>query len=110
MNADTDMQQTTQVDCSTKIDGKSHKTHLTINWAGMTPRDLQQIAEGRIVIRFQDENRRLLQVPEENMTLSAVDFRVGTRRAITKPLTPEEALAKLSPEQLQALLQSKGLA
>lgn len=106
MNGDIQMQ--TQVDCSTKVEGVSHKTHLTINWEGVTARELQEIAEGRIVIRFQDEHRRKGTVPGDSETLDAKDFRVGTRRKV-EALTPEQALAKLSPEQIQELLRSKGL-
>lgn len=108
MSDDTNMKIETQVDCSTKIDGTSYKTNLTIDWSGMTPRDLQEIAEGRIVIRFQDENRRKGTIPDKEVALKATDFRVGTRRK-SEPMTPEQALAKLSPEQLQELLRSKGL-
>ena len=110
MNAQVEnMLQETKVDCETTIEKVKHRSAVTIDWSGMTPRDLQEIAEGRIIIRFQDENRRLGNVPEKEITLKAVDFKVGTRRARVT-MTPEQALAALTPEQLQALLAAKGLA
>lgn len=109
MNANAEIQPQTQVDCNTTIEKVKHRTAVTIDWSGMTPRDLQEIAEGRIIIKFQDEHRRKGTIPESTITLRAADFRVGTRRA-SSALTPEQALAKLTPEQLQELLRSKGLA
>lgn len=101
-----EMQNTTLVDCATTINEISHKSHVTIDWSGMTPADLQAIAEGRIVIKFQDEHRRKGQVPPENVTLKATDFRVGVRRR----MTAEDAVRLLTPEQLKAILREKGLA
>lgn len=102
------MKNETFVTASTKVNGVSHKSNVTIDWTGMTVEDLQALAQRSIVIRKQNADRTAGVVPETSYTIRAVEYKIGAR--VARPqMTPEQALNALTPEQLQELLRSKGL-
>lgn len=102
------MKEQTHVTASTKINGIAHKSNVTIDWTGMSVEDIQALAQRSIIIRKQNADRTAGVIPEERYTIKATDFKIGAR-APREQMTPEAALAKLSTEQLEALLKSKGL-
>lgn len=103
------MKQETRCSARTTVDGEVFKSAVTIDWSGMTDDDLQALAQRSIIIRKQNGDRLAKIKPPASYTIKAVDFRAGVR--VAQPaMTPEQALAALSPDQLLALLQSKGLA
>ena len=102
------MKEQTHVTASTKINGVAHKSNVTIDWTGMSSEDVQALAQRSIIIRKQNADRTAGIIPPERYTLKASDYKIGVR-VRAEPMTPEQALAKLTPEQLTELLKSKGL-
>lgn len=98
------MKAETFVTASTKINNVSHKSHVTIDWSGMTDDDVQALAQRSLVIRKQNADRTKGVVPPERYTIKATDYKIGARTP-QAPMDPREALAKLSPEEALALLQ-----
>lgn len=98
----------TRCDAKTTINGVKHVSHVTIDWTGMTVEEVQELAQRSLIIRKQNEDRTNGIVPETNYVLKAADYKLGIRRQRVE-MTPEQAIAKLSDEQLLAILKAKGL-
>lgn len=82
-------------------DGKPVQTKLTIDFTGVSPEVLQEIATSAIVIKWQGQVRKN-GIPAE-AAIKAVDYRPGVRLAQTPP-TMEQLVSLMTPEQKQALL------
>jgi len=102
------MKNETFVTASTKINGVAHKSHVTIDWSDMTTDDLQALAQRSIIIKKQNADRIAGVIPPERYVLKASEYKIGVRQP-RQPMTPEQALAALTPEQLVELLKSKGI-
>lgn len=74
----------TLVSCNTKIDDVKHRSNVTIDWTGMTVRELQELAQRSIVIREQNNNRLKGVVPPKEYSIKAVDFRVGVEAELSE--------------------------
>lgn len=98
----TEMLLETLVSCNTKIDDVAHRSNVTIDWTGMTARELQELAQRSIVIREQNNNRLKGVVPPAEYKIEAVDFRVGVRAA-RQDADPVKLIEKLSDSELQEL-------
>jgi len=87
---------------STKLNASAEKTdtNLTINWAGMTPEDVQALAQQALIVKLQGQWRRDGAIPAE-ATVNATDHKVGSR-APKKSL--EETVASLSADDRTALI------
>lgn len=92
----------TMVSCNTKIDDVKHRSNVTIDWTGMTVRELQELAQRSIVIREQNNNRLKGVVPPKEYKIQAVDFRVGVRAA-KQDVDPVKLIDKLSESELADL-------
>lgn len=92
----------------TTVNKEVHKSVVTIDWTGMTIEDVQALAQRSLIIRKQNADRIAGIVPAATYTLRAAEYKIGVRTA-QKQMTPEDALAALSTEQLTALLKAKGL-
>ena len=53
------------------------ETNLTVNWDGMTPEDIQALAQAALIVKVQSSWRKS-SIPAE-ATVNVVDFKVGTR-------------------------------
>ena len=98
------MKAETFVTASTKIDNVNHKSHVTIDWSGMTDDDIQALAQRSLIIRKQNADRTKGIIPAERYTIKATDYKIGVRAPQT-PMDPREALKLLSPEEAIKLLQ-----
>ena len=98
------MKNETRVTTSIKIEKTSHRCDVIIDWTGMTDDDLQALAQRSIIIRMQNAARVTGKAPEEEMTIRAVDYRIGVRTSRPVVLSPEQMLASLSPEERAALI------
>lgn len=101
-NNNAEMLQETLVSCNTKIDDVKHRSNVTIDWTGMTVRELQELAQRSIVIREQNNNRLKGVVPPKEYSIKAVDFRVGVRAA-KQDVDPVKMIEKLSESELSEL-------
>ena len=98
-----DMKLSTSVSASTKVNGVSHKSNVTIDWTCMTIDELQALAQRSIIIRKQNADRLAGVVPDSSYTLKATDYKLGVR-VVKQAQTPEQMLAALSPEERAALI------
>ena len=98
----------TNVEVSTKArkDAPAIKTNLTINWDGMTPEEMRELAQAGIVIKWQADKREN-GIPTEE-TINAVDYKVGNRKPKSKPDVVALLMA-LSPEDRAAALAKAGI-
>lgn len=97
----TEMLLETLVSCNTKIDDTKCRSNVTIDWTGMTVRELQELAQRSIVIREQNNNRLKGVVPPTEYTIKAVDFRVGVRAE--KSVNPVKLVENMSDDELDRL-------
>lgn len=77
-------------------------TNLTINWDGMTPEDIQALAQQALIVKLQGK-WRTGGIPAGDATVDATDYKIGVRAPRTKQ-TLEQMLAALSPADKAALL------
>jgi len=75
------------------------KTNLTLNWEGMTPEDLQALAQQALIVKLQGSWRKGT-IPTD-VTVNVVDHKVGTR-APKKSLV--EQVATMSAADRAALI------
>ena len=80
-------------------DAQAKRTHLTINYPDGIPAWLLDGYEAFLVVKLQGQWRNK-GIPA-TLEVNAQDYAPGTR---AKPMTVEEALAALTPEQRAALL------
>lgn len=83
------------------------ETDLTIDWSGITPEKMQELAERSLVISVQRVYRDAGKIPTKD-TIKALDFLNGKGRP-EKQITPEKLMAsvdKLTPEQKAELLKA----
>lgn len=99
------MKNETHVAASTKINGVSHKSNVTIDWSEMSTDDIQALAQRSIIIRKQNADRVAGVVPESSYVLKASEYKLGVRVAKT-PMTLEQLLAALPVEQRQAAIEA----
>lgn len=88
----------------TKLNAASEAvtTDLTINWEGMTPEDVQALAQQALIVKWQAKVRKDESgVIPATATVLATDYKVGTRAP--KKTLLEQATA-MSPEQLAAFI------
>lgn len=95
---------TTSHDVDTRAEAGADKitTALTIKWDEMTLEETRALAAQSIVIKWQGQVRKAGVIPTE-VSLNATDYRLGVR-APRKPADVASMLAKLSPEELAAVL------
>lgn len=103
------MKQETRCSARTTVNKEKYKSAVTIDWSDVTEDEVQALAQRSIIIRKQNGDRLAGVIPPAEYTLKAKDYCVGVRHS-APALTPEQALSALSPDQLLALLKSKGLA
>lgn len=96
-------EQQTHVSANTTIDKVKHACNLVIDWTGVSEKEMQALAQRSIVIKWQNDNRIEGRVPETREQISAKDYALGVRRQKEKE-TPEQMLARLSPEERAALI------
>jgi hypothetical protein len=89
----------TKVSTSNKLSTGKHKCNLTINWDGLTDRDMQELAQRTIVIAWQQRLRSSDVAPPTDLTINASDFKLGTRH--TAEVSPVKLIEKFTPEQLE---------
>ena len=80
---------------------------LELDWSGITEDQLQYFAQRQVITDWKNTNRVANILPRENETIKVADYLPGKAR-VTQ-MTPEQALAAMTPEQLQAFLLSKGI-
>ena len=97
MNDTDNMMQETTATISVLIASKNHDVNLTIDWNGMTPRELQELAQKRLIIAYQTRMKANGIVPNANDVISALDYRANVRAARTITLKPE----MMTREQLE---------
>jgi hypothetical protein len=83
-------------------DSAAITTNLTIDWEGMTEGDLKELAQQALVVKLQSAWRKN-GIPEGDLTVKAVDHKVGVRAPRVK-LTIEQQIAQLPAEQRAALI------
>jgi len=89
-------------------DSTAHNVSLTVDWTGVSDDDLKQWALQSIIIKVQAQLRAAkvkhgTAFPAAK-AIKAVDYRVGSRvMAIAE--TPEQMLARLTPEERAALFE-----
>lgn len=99
-----DATQTTTVEVDTRpsAGAEAVRTDLLINWAGMTPQEIQELAQQALVVKLQGKWRKD-GIPAGEHKVDATDYKVGTRGPRTKP-TLESLFAAMSAEDRAAFL------
>lgn len=100
------MKNETFVTASTKVNNVNHKSHVTIDWTGMTDDDVQALAQRSLIIRKQNADRTAGIVPPERYTIKATDYKLGAR-VPKQPVSPEQIIAQLSEEEAIRLLEKR---
>lgn len=95
---------TTTVEVSTKANkaAEAVTTNLTIDWSDMTTDEIRELAQQALVVKLQS-NWRNNDIPVGDHTVKAAEHKVGTRAA-RKPTDVMSLIAKMSPEERNALL------
>ena len=93
---------TTEVTTRPAAGAEAVTTNLTVNWEGMTPDDIQALAQQALIVKLQGKWRKD-GIPNGDATVNAVDYKIGTRAPKGKP-DLATMIAKLSPEEKAALL------
>jgi hypothetical protein len=96
------MKAQTFVSAKTTVNKLEHVSHVTIDWTGMTDDDVQALAQRSMIIRWQNANRTKEVIPNEKVTLKAVDYRLGVRLVAVESI--EDKLGKLSDEEFERLM------
>lgn len=99
------MKNETHVTASTRINGVSHKSNVTINWDGMTEDDVQALAQRSLIIKKQNADRVAGIVPESSYTLLASDYKIGTR-VVKAPLTLDQILAAIPADERAKMIEA----
>lgn len=103
MSDKTEMKASTFVSAKCRIEKVDHKVALTINWEGIQPGELQELAQRTIVHKAMSTYRTNGTQPPGELTIKAGDYTLGTRH-VKEKMTPEQMLASLSPEDRAALI------
>lgn len=77
-------------------------TNLSINWEGMTPDDVQALAQQALIVKLQGAWRKN-GIPSGDAEVNATDYKVGVRAA-RKPADLAAMIAALSPEEKAAMI------
>lgn len=93
---------TTEVTTRPAAGAEGVVTNLTVNWEGMTPEDIQALAQQALVVKLQGKWRKD-GIPSGDATVNASDYKIGVRAPRVKQ-TLEQMLAALSPADKAALL------
>lgn len=93
---------TTEVTTRPSAGAEGIVTNLTINWEGMTPEDLQALAQQALVVKLQGAWRKG-EIPKGDHTVNAVDYKVGVRAPRQKE-SLESLVGKLTAEEKAALI------
>lgn len=91
-----------EVDTRPSAGAEAVTTNLTIDWADMTPEDVQALAQQALVVKLQGQWRKH-GIPAGDCTVKAADHKIGVRAPKTKQ-TLEQMLAALSPAERAALV------
>jgi len=92
----------TEVDTRPSAGAEAVRTDLTINWEGMTPEEIRELAQQALVVKLQGKWRKD-GIPAGAHEVNAADYKVGTRGPRTKP-TLESLFAAMSAEDRAAFL------
>ena len=95
---------TIEVDTKPNKDAPSVATALTIQWEGMTDREIQELAQQALIVKLQAAWRKD-GIPSGAHTVDATDYKVGTR-AKRQPATAESLLNKMDPAEARKLLEA----
>lgn len=89
----------TKVSTSNKLSEGKHNCNLTIDWTGLTDREMQELAQRTIVIAWQQRLRNGDVAPPAELTIRATDYRLGVRKVAE--VNPVTLVDKLTQEQLE---------
>lgn len=98
MNATTNV----EVDTRPAAGAEAVTTNLTIDWADMSPEDIQALAQQALVVKLQGKWRKD-GIPAGDATVKAADYKIGVRAPRTKQ-TLDQMLDALSPAERAALI------
>lgn len=90
----------TKVSTSNKLSSGKHTCAITINWEGLTDREMQELAQRTIIIAWQQRLRQADVEPPKELVIAASDYRLGVRHARAE-VSPVKLLENLSAEQLE---------
>lgn len=93
---------TTTISTRMKSDQAAIDTNLTIQWDGMTPEDIQALAQQALIVKLQGSFRKN-GIPA-TATIRAVDYKVGSRAA-RQPANLESLFAAMSAEEKAAFIE-----
>lgn len=94
----------TFVSANTTIDKVKHVSNVTLDWSGVTLDEMQALAQRSVIIKWQNDNRVEGVIPESAVTIRVADHVLGTRKK-RAPESIDSQISKLTPEQLQVLMQ-----
>lgn len=89
----------TKVSTNNKLTDGKHACNLTIDWSGMSDREMQELAQRTIVIAWQQRLRNSDVAPPAELTIKARDFKLGVRKP--SEVNPVTLIEKFTPEQLE---------
>lgn len=93
---------TTNVETRPAAGAEAVTTNLTIKWDGLTPEEIQQLAQQALIVKLQAKWRKD-GIPSGDHEVNAADYRPGVRAA-KQPASVEKLIAAMTPEQRAALL------
>ena len=97
----------TTVKAKITIKGESRPFDLSIDWDGLTEDEMRALAQRSIVIAWQNKHRVANEGeglwPDNDPSIKATDYRLGTRTQIVKDPVKMIEAGDLSPEQLAQL-------
>jgi len=85
------------------IDNVVTISQVDINWNGVTPEQMQDLAQRTVISKWQATYRSENTSPPTEANIQASLYTVGSHNG----MTPEQAIASMSVEQLQSLLEKK---
>lgn len=91
---------TTTVSTKPNAGADAIETNLTINWGGMSPEEVQALAQQALIVKWQAQQRKSGSIPAD-ATVNATDYKVGAR-APRKTL--EEQVASMGDADKAALI------
>lgn len=98
MNAITNV----EVDTRPAAGAEAVTTNLSINWEGVSPEEVQALAQQALVVKLQGKWRKD-GIPAGDFSVNASDYKIGVRAPRVKQ-TLEQMLAALSPAERAALV------
>lgn len=90
----------TKVSTNNKLSSGKHPCAITINWSGLTDREMQELAQRTIIIAWQQRLRQADVAPPAELTLNADDYKLGMRH-VRGEVSPVKLVDSLTPEQLE---------